>query len=95
MAACNEFVDLGAALIEINTVPLSQRPNTVDEMTDILIQKLKETTNLKPNTAAQGCDNIWLGWGSDVIFVSATSDNHFDETQAMVHNLHTVFYPRV
>ncbi|KAH9489139.1 hypothetical protein Btru_057558 [Bulinus truncatus] len=32
---------------------------------------------------------------SDIIFVSATSDNHFDETQAMVHSLHTVVYPRV
>ncbi|KAI8771533.1 hypothetical protein BgiBS90_028252 [Biomphalaria glabrata] len=32
---------------------------------------------------------------SDVIFVTATSDNHFDETQAAVHSLHTVVYPRV
>uniref|UniRef100_A0A2C9M1X4 Uncharacterized protein n=1 Tax=Biomphalaria glabrata TaxID=6526 RepID=A0A2C9M1X4_BIOGL len=32
---------------------------------------------------------------SDVIFVTATFDNLFEGTQALVHNLHTVVYPKV
>lgn len=30
---------------------------------------------------------------SDVIFLSASSSNHYNEMQAMFHNLHTVVYP--
>ncbi|XP_055896654.1 uncharacterized protein LOC106069819 isoform X3 [Biomphalaria glabrata] len=32
---------------------------------------------------------------NDVIFATGTSSSHYDETQAMVHSLHTVVYPRV
>ncbi|CAL1537089.1 unnamed protein product [Lymnaea stagnalis] len=32
---------------------------------------------------------------SDVIFLSASSSNHYDEMQAMFHNLHTVVFPLI
>ncbi|KAK6976520.1 hypothetical protein BgiMline_022953, partial [Biomphalaria glabrata] len=32
---------------------------------------------------------------SDVIILSASSENHYDEMQAMFQNLHTVVYPNM
>ncbi|KAI8771518.1 hypothetical protein BgiBS90_028237, partial [Biomphalaria glabrata] len=32
---------------------------------------------------------------NDVVFATGTSSSHYDETQAMVHSLHTVVYPKV
>ncbi|KAK0065860.1 hypothetical protein Bpfe_004657, partial [Biomphalaria pfeifferi] len=69
--------------------PLSQNPK--ERIWDILSPKLTLTEQNRQQIVELS-STIPV---SDVIFVTATSDNHYDETQYSVHNLHAVVYPKV
>ncbi|CAL1525839.1 unnamed protein product [Lymnaea stagnalis] len=70
------------------TRPLS---NSSDErLTDVLMSPNLTLSNQQRDNILSMTDSIPE---NDIIFLSASSSNHYDEMQAMFHNLHTVVFP--
>ncbi|CAL1525837.1 unnamed protein product [Lymnaea stagnalis] len=73
--------------------PNCKRPlsNSSDErLTDILLSPKLTLSNQQRDNILSMADSIPE---NDIIFLSASSSNHYDEMQAMFHNLHTVVFP--
>ncbi|CAL1548778.1 unnamed protein product [Lymnaea stagnalis] len=73
--------------------PNCSRPlsNSSDErLTDILLSPNLTLSNQQRDSILSMADSIPE---NDIIFLSASSSNHYDEMQAMFHNLHTVVFP--